>query len=110
VTAVPLWSMDDWAYLERQVVCDPRGREWTVALMDMLGQAGDPEVPGRVLQMQYASGRYFTLIYSSSGAIQWERGHTALPEATEEYGRLLADVVDGRLDPSRPQFRTDASD
>ena len=102
---MPLWSMDDWAYLERQVIRDPKGREWTVALMDMLGQVGDPEVPSRLLETQYASGRYFTLIYASSGALQWEQGHTSLPEATSEYERLLADVTGGRRDPSQPVFR-----
>jgi hypothetical protein len=107
---MPLWSMDDWEYLERQVIRDPKGREWSVALMDMLGQAGDPEVPSRVLEAQYASGRYFTLIYSSGGAIQWERGHTSLEEAAAEYSRLLADLADGRLDPSQPVFRADLED
>jgi hypothetical protein len=99
------WSMDDWEYLERQVIRDPKMREWTVALMDMLGQAGDPEVPSRVLEMQYASGRYFTLIYAAGGGIQWERGHTSLEDAASEYGRLLAEVADGRLDPAQPVFR-----
>lgn len=99
------WSMDNWEYLERQIIRDPRGRDWTVALMDMLGQAGDPEAPSRVLEAQYASGRYFTLIYSSSGAIQWERGHTSVEEASREYSKLLEDVADGRLDPGQPVFR-----
>jgi hypothetical protein len=102
---MPPWSIDDWEYLERQVIRDPKGRAWTVALMDMLGQEGDPEVPNRILEMQYASGRYFTLIYAASGGIQWERGHTSLPDAAAEYGRLLADVAEGRLDPSQPVFR-----
>jgi hypothetical protein len=102
--------MDNWEYLERQVIRDPKGREWTVALMDMLGQAGDPEVPGRVLEMQYASGRYFTLIYASGGAIQWERGHVALAEAAAEYGRLLAAVAEGRHDPSQPVYRENFDD
>src|SRR5262245_40442177 len=44
------WSMDDWEYLERQVIRDPKGRDWTIALMDMLGQQGDPEIPSRVLE------------------------------------------------------------
>jgi len=99
------WSMDNWEYLERQVIRDPKGRDWTVALMDMLGQTGDPEVPSRILEMQYASGRYFTLIYASGGGIQWERGHTTLEDASREYSRLLEDLADGRLDPSQPVFR-----
>lgn len=107
---MPAWNMDNWEYLERQVIRDPKGRDWTVALMDMLGQVGDPEVPSRVLEMQYASGRYFTLIYTSSGAIQWERGHTTLAEASAEYGRLLADLADGRLDPAQPVFRENLDD
>ena len=104
------WSMDNWEYLERQVIRDPKGRDWVVALMDMLGQVGDPEVPSRVLELQYASGRYFTLIYAASGAIQFERGHTALPEAVAEYGRLLADLAAGRLDPAQPVFRQNLED
>ena len=100
-----LWSMDNWEYLERQVVRDPKGREWTVALMDLLRQVGDPEVPDRILELQHASGRYFTLIYASSGAMQWERGHRSLEEAAAEYGCLLTDVANGRLDPTQPVFR-----
>ena len=107
---MPPWSMDNWEYLERQVIRDPKGREWAVALMDMLGQEGDPEVPSRVLESQYASGRYFTLIYTSTGAIQWERGHATLPEAAAEYTRLLADLADGRLDPAQPAFRENLED
>jgi hypothetical protein len=107
---MPEWSMDDWQYLERQVVTDPKGRLWSVALMDVLGQAGDPEMPNKLLELQYASGRYFTLIYSSSGALQWERGHTSLPEATSTYHRLLATVMDGRLDPAQPVFRQNLDD
>jgi hypothetical protein len=99
------WSMDDWEYLERQVIRDPVGRDWTIALMDMLGQAGDPETPSRLLEMQYESGRYFTLIYASSGGIQWERGHTSLEEASREYSQLLEAVADGRVDPAQPVFR-----
>jgi hypothetical protein len=102
--------MDDWQYLERQVVADPKGRLWSVALMDVLGQAGDPEIPNKLLELQYASGRYFTLIYSSTGALQWERGHTSLPEATSAYHRLLATVIDGRLDPAQPVFRQNLED
>jgi hypothetical protein len=102
--------MDDWQYLERQVVADPKGRLWSVALMDVLGQAGDPEIPNKLLELQYASGRYFTLIYSSTGALQWERGHTSLPEAASAYQRLLATVIDGRLDPAQPVFRQNLED
>ena len=105
-----LWSMDDWRYVERQVVTDPKGRQWSVALMDVLGQDGDPEMPSEWLELQYASGRYFTLIYSTSGALQWERGHATLPEAATAYERLLAAVLDGRLDPAQPLFRQDLED
>lgn len=105
-----MWNMDNWDYLKRQVVRDPKGREWTVALMDMFGQEGDPEVPSRVLEMQHGSGRYFTLIYASSGAIQWERGHRSLDDASAEYGCLLADVAAGQLDPAQPVFRENLDD
>jgi len=104
------WSIDDWQYLERQSVKDPKGRQWVIALMDVLGQAGDPDVPDRLLELQYASGRYFTLVYSSSGTLQWERGHASLPEATKTYEHLLLAVVDGGLDPSQPTFREDLDD
>ena len=107
---MPQWSMNDWQYLERQTVTDPRGRRWSVALMDVLGQRGDPEVPGSLLELQYASGRYFTLIYSASGAMQWERGYPTLAEATRSYEQLLRDVFDGTLDPSQPVFRQDLED
>jgi hypothetical protein len=107
---MPLWKMDDWEFLERQVVQDPRGREWIVALMDVLGQAGDPEMPNALVELQYASGRYFTLIYSGDGGLQRERGFPSLAEATADYGRLLADVVDGRLDPAQPVFRENLED
>ena len=102
--------MDDWKYVERKVVTDPKGRQWAVALMDVLGQEGDPEVPNHLLELQYASGRYFTLIYSGSGAVQWERGYASLPEATTAYERLVAALGDGRLDPSQPVFREDLED
>ena len=105
-----LWSMDDWQYVKRQVVTDPNGRQWSVALMDVLGQAGDPDMPGEWLELQYASGRYFTLIYSGGGALQWERGHASLPEATTAYVRLRDAVADGRLDPSQPVYRDDLND
>jgi hypothetical protein len=107
---MPLWSMDDWQYLEREVVTDPRGRQWTVALMDVLGQTGDPEMPDKLLELQYSSGRYFTLIYSASGALQRERGYAALPEAENAYEELLMAVIDGSLDPSQPLFRQDLED
>jgi hypothetical protein len=102
--------MDSWEYLERQVVADPKGREWSVALMDVLGQRGDPDMPSSLLEAQYASGRYFTLIYSSTGAIQWERGHASLADASAEYTRLLEDLVAGRLDPAQPVFRANLDD
>jgi hypothetical protein len=102
--------MDEWQYVEREVVTDPKGKQWTVALMDVLGQKGDPDMPNQWLELQYSSGRYFTLIYSDSGALQWERGYTSLPEATSAYGNLLVAVIDGSLDPSQPVFRQDLED
>jgi hypothetical protein len=102
--------MDEWQYLEREVVRDPKGREWTVALMDVLGQTGDHDMPNKMLEIQYSSGRYFTLIYSSSGALQRERGYASLPEATNAYGDMLVGVIDGSLDPSQPVFRQDLED
>ncbi len=107
---MPLWSMDDWQFLERQIVTDPKGRQWSVALMDVLGQVGDPDRPNATIELEYASGRYFTLIYSAAGALQWERGYPSLPEATTEYERLLAAVIDGRIDPAQPAFREDLED
>jgi hypothetical protein len=104
------WSMDDWQYVERRVVTDPKGREWSVALMDVLGQAGDPDRPDAMLELEYASGRYFTLIYSSGGSLQRERGYPLLPEARRAYEGLLAAVLDGRVDPSQPVFRQDLED
>ena len=62
------------------------------------------------VELEYASGRYFTLIYSTTGALQWERGHATLPEAATAYQRLLAAVLDGRLDPAQPLFREDLED
>ncbi len=56
---MPLWSMDDWQYLERQVVTDPKGRQWSVALMDVLGQEGDPDMPSHMLELQYCVGTVF---------------------------------------------------
>src|SRR5438876_10177441 len=105
-----MWSLNDWEYLERQVVTDPKGRQWTIALMDVLGQKGDAEMPSDLLQLQYASGRYFTLIYASGGALQWERGYATLPEASTAYERLVLAVADGRVDPSQPVFRENLND
>ena len=105
-----LWSMDEWNYVEREVVTDPKGRQWTVALMDVLGQKGDPDMPNKMLELQYSSGRYFTLIYSATGALQWERGYAVLSEATSAYGNLAVAVIDGSLDPSQPVFRQDLED
>jgi hypothetical protein len=102
--------MDEWRYLEREVVVDPKGRQWTVALMDVLGQEGDSDMPSRLLEAQYSSGRYFTLIYSSTGALQRERGYASLPEATDAYGDMVVAVIDGSLDPSQPVFRQDLED
>jgi hypothetical protein len=107
---MPLWSMDEWQYLEREVVTDPQGRRWTVALMDVLGQEGDPEVPNSLLELQYASGRYFTLIYADGGALQRERGYPSLDEAVTAFGALLVAVIDGSVDPSQPVFRQDLED
>jgi len=107
---MPLWSMDEWQYVEHEVVTDPKGRQWTVALMDVLGQEGDPDRPDKLLELQYSSGRYFTLIYSESGALQWERGYASLQEATNAYGNLLVAVIEGSLDPSQPVFRQDLED
>lgn len=102
--------MDDWRYLENEVVTDPKGRQWSVALMDVLGQEGDPDMPNGIVELQYASGRYFTLIYSTSGQLQRERGHASLPEATKAYESMLAGVLDGRIDPAQPVFREDLED
>src|ERR1700751_1530777 len=104
------WSMDNWRYIERQSVTDPKGRQWSVALMDILGQEGDPEMPSKLLELQYSSGRYFTLIYSASGALQWERGYATLSEATRAFEDLRIAVIDGSLDPSQPVFRQDLED
>lgn len=102
--------MDEWQYVEREVVIDPKGREWTVALMDVLGQEGDPEMPNKLLELQYSSGRYFTLIYSASGALQRERGYSSLPEAENAYRDLLVAVIEGSVDPTQPVFRQDLED
>jgi len=105
-----MWSLDDWKYVARTLVVDPRGREWSVAVMDLLGQEGDPDMPNQWLELQFASGRYFTLIYSASGAVQWERGHRVLSDAMDVYDRLIASVRSGRLDPGQPVFRQDLLD
>ena len=102
--------MDEWQYLGREVVSDPKGRQWTVALMDVLGQEGDPDMPNKLLEIQYSSGRYFTLIYSPSGAVQRERGYALMTEAEEAYRNILVGVIDGSLDPSQPVFRQDLDD
>jgi hypothetical protein len=102
--------MDEWQYLEREVVSDPKNRQWTVALMDVLGQEGDPDMPNKLLELQYSSGRYFTLIYSATGALQRERGYASLEEAEDAYSDLLVAVIDGSLDPSQPVFRQDLED
>jgi hypothetical protein len=105
-----MWSMDQWQYVDREVVTDPKNRQWTVALMDVLGQPGDPDIPNKLLELQYASGRYFTLIYSPSGALQWERGYSTLPEATRAFDDLRIAVIDGSLDPAQPVFRDNLDD
>jgi hypothetical protein len=102
--------MDEWQYVEHEVVTDPKGRQWTVALMDVLGQAGDPDRPDKLLELQYSSGRYFILVYSESGGLQRERGYASLPEATDAYENLLVAIIEGSLDPSQPVFRQDLED
>jgi len=105
-----MWSIDNWRYVARTLVTDPKGREWSVAVMDLLGQDGDPDMPNQSLELQFASGRFFTLIYSSAGAVQWERGHRTIDEAIGVYERLLGSVRTGRLDPAQPAFREDLLD
>jgi hypothetical protein len=102
--------MDEWQYVEREVVTDPKGRQWTVALMDVLGQEGDPDMPNQLLELQYSSARYFALIYSASGALQRERGYASLSDAENAYRDLLVAVIDGSLDPTQPVFRQDLED
>jgi hypothetical protein len=104
------WTMDNWRYLERQSVTDPKGRQWSLALMDLLGQEGDPEMPSKLVELQFSQGRYFTLVYSATGSVVWERGHASLREATTVYERLVVDIMDGILDPSQPVFREDLED
>ena len=105
-----LWSLDDWRFLERRAVTGRNGRQWTVALMDILGQEGDPDMPSLTMELQYASGRYFTLVYPAGGSVQWERGYTSLAEATTAYERLVTAIEDGRLDPSQPVFKEGLED
>jgi hypothetical protein len=105
-----MWSMDDWKYVERQIVTDPKGRSWSVALMDVLGQEGDPDRPNDLLALEYSQGRYFTLIYSPTGGLAWERGYPSLPQATVAYERLVVAVSDGRVDPTQPTYREDLED
>ena len=81
-----------------------------MALMDVLGQQGDPEMPNKLLELQYSSGRYFTLVYADGGALQRERGYATLDEAVTAYGSLVVGVIDGSLDPSQPVFRQDLED
>lgn len=102
--------MDNWRYLERQTVTDPRGRQWSVALMDILGQEGDPEMPSKLVELQYSQGRFFTLVYSDTGNVVWERPFGNLPVATTAYERLVVDIMDGALDPAQPAFREDLED
>jgi hypothetical protein len=105
-----VWSMDQWQYVDKEVVTDPKNRQWTVALMDVLGQEGDPDIPNKLLELQYASGRYFTLIYSASGALQREKGYATLAEAEQAFDDLRIAVIDGTLDPVQPVFREDLED
>ncbi len=81
----------------------------TVALMDVLGQQGDPAMPGSLQELQYSSGRYFTLVYSDGG-LQRERGYPSLEEARNAYGNLLVGVIEGSVDPAQPVFRQDLED
>lgn len=107
---MPLWNMDEWQYLEREIVSDPKDRQWTVALMDVLGQQGDPDMPNKLLELQYSSGRYFTLIYSENGTLQRERGYASLADAENAYREMLVAVIDGSLDPTQPVFRQNLED
>jgi hypothetical protein len=107
---MPLWSLDDWQYVERETVTNPKGQRWTVALMDVLGQQGDPDIPDRLMEIQYSSGRFFTLVYSENGGLQRERGYSSLEEATNAYQNLLVGVIDGSIDPSQPVFRENLED
>jgi hypothetical protein len=105
-----LWSIDDWKFIAREVVTDSKGTRWTIALMDVLGQEGDPDMPNKLAELQYSSGRYFTLIYSATGALQRERGYASLEEGQTAYEELLIAVMDGSMDPSQPVFRENLED
>lgn len=105
-----LWSMDNWKFIAREVVTDSKGARWTIALMDVLGQEGDPDMPNKLAELQYSSGRYFTLIYSATGALQRERGYVSLEEGRTAYEELLIAVMDGSMDPSQPVFRENLED
>ena len=107
---MPLWSMDKWQFVEREAVSDPQGRRWTVALMDVLGQEGDPDIPNNLLELQYALGRYFTVVYSATGALQREKGYASRAEAENAYRELLGAVIGGSIDPTQPVFRQDLED
>jgi hypothetical protein len=102
--------MDEWRYVEREVITDPKGRQWTVALMDLLGQEGDPDLPNKLLELRYSSGRYFTLIYGASGTLQRENGYATLAEAAKAYDDFRVALIDGSLDPLQPAFRQDLED
>jgi hypothetical protein len=67
-------------------------------------------MPNKLLEIQYSSGRYFTLVYADGGALQRERGYASLQEATSAYGEMLVSLIDGSLDPSQPVFREDLED
>ena len=103
--------MDDWRYVEREVVTDPKGRQWSIALMDVLGQEGDPDMPNKMLELQYSSGRYFTLIYSDERRrCSGNAAIASLEDARNAYADLLVSLIDGSLDPSQPVFREDLED
>src|SRR4029077_2386695 len=48
-THLTMWSIDDWKYVARTQVADPKGRDWSVAVMDLLGQDGHPDMPNQCL-------------------------------------------------------------
>jgi len=37
---MPSWTMDNWQFVERETVTDPKGHRWTVAL-DFFRQRGE---------------------------------------------------------------------